>query len=114
MPRRVCHILGSAGHEGTGIANIILALKRHTDPVNYEISACFVGEDGPLVQAFSDARIPTTRVKWKHPSRDITGALNLLNHLRTSRFDVVHFHWGGPSLRRLARFVTKSKVVFHL
>ena len=111
--KRVCHILGTPALENTAIANIVLSLHRHIDPSRYELSACFVGTDGPLVHRFSDSGVSAKLIPWKHPSRDIRGALLLAGWLGSQRFDIVHFHWGGPTLRRLVRAMT-SKVVLHL
>src|SRR4051812_36664697 len=99
MKKRVCHVLGSSGHEGTGIAKIVASLHRHIDPERYETSACFVGGNGPLVENFVGRGIPIEVVTWKHPSRDVAGAVRLARYLRSERFDVIHFHWGGPTLR---------------
>lgn len=114
MPRRICHILGSSGHEGTGIARIVASLHQHLDAEKYQLSACFVGTDGPLADKFQGLRIPTRVIEWHHPSRDILGSVRLLRFLRNERFDVLHFHWGGPTLRRMARLVTDARIVLHL
>jgi len=114
MPRKVCHILGSSGEDATGIANIVATLQRHTDPAQYDLSVCFVGGDGPLVSRFRALGISTTIVPWQHPSRDVAGALALIRELRRERYDLLHFHWGGSTLRRLAGMATGAKVVLHL
>jgi glycosyltransferase involved in cell wall biosynthesis len=114
MTRKVCHILGTAALEGTGIAKIVSGLHKYIDHEKYELAACFVGEAGPWVEKLSCQEIPTEVVKWKHPSRDVVGALRLLRYLRSQDFDIIHFHWGGPKLRRLVRGLTRSAVILHL
>jgi glycosyltransferase involved in cell wall biosynthesis len=114
MRRKVCHILGTAAVEGTGIAKIVSGSYRHIDRKNYELTACFVGEDGPLLKELSFQAMPVHLVKWKHPSRDVAGALRLLRYLRSQNFDIVHFHWGGPTLRHLVRSFTSSATILHL
>jgi glycosyltransferase involved in cell wall biosynthesis len=32
----------------------------------------------------------------------------------TSRYDLIHFHWGGPALRRIGKTIGGAKIVFHL
>lgn len=114
MSVRVLHILGDSRQEGAAIARIVRSLHRHTPSSDFEISACFVGGDGPLSEEFKRERIPTRVIRWKHPSRDVFGALRLASFLAASRFDLLHFHWGGPSLRRIGKLVSGAKVVFHL
>jgi glycosyltransferase involved in cell wall biosynthesis len=114
MKRSVCHILGSAHLETTGIAKIVAGLNQHIDRDKYELTVCFVGKPGPLVEQIAALKIPTKIVKWRHPSRDLTGALRLVRYLRSADFDLIHFHWGGPKLRTFARWFTKSAIVLHL
>src|SRR5437879_914480 len=110
MPRRVLHILSDADWGGTGIARIVSAIACGIDPQKYEIRACFIGKDGPLVEEFQKQGIPTSVVKWRHPHRDPVGLLRLWWRLRKERFDVVHLHWGG----RAVRIACNAKVLLHL
>jgi glycosyltransferase involved in cell wall biosynthesis len=114
MPIRVLHILGDSRREGTAIARIVQSLCRHTSHSDFELAACFVGADGPLNEEFKRCGIPTRVIAWKHPSRDILGTLRLASYLSSSHFDVLHFHWGGPRLRRIGKLASGAKVVFHL
>src|SRR5437588_12123383 len=113
MARRICHILESSGREGMGIARIVASLHKHIG-AEYQATACFVGNDGPLVKEFDGLGIPTIVISWKHPSRDIAGALGLAGYLQREDFDLLHFHWGGAMLRRLAQLVSTSKIVLHI
>src|SRR6201999_3105635 len=98
----------------TSIARIVASLHRHIPRSEFDISACFVGQHGPLVEEFAGLGIPTRVIRWKHPSRDITGALRFAAFVSGSRFDVIHFHWGGPTLRRISKTVAGARVVLHL
>src|SRR5258708_7458450 len=112
-PRRVLHLLGSSGHEGTGIARIVSTLALGTDPQRYVTSAYFFGQPGPLSQDFEEKGIATRIIKWRHPSRDPIGFFAFWNHLRKESFDIVHVHWGGRGIRALVRG-SGAKVVLHL
>lgn len=114
MRRRVLHVISDSGQSGTSIARIVASLHRHIPHSEFEICACFVGSDGPLCKEFSSIGMTTGVVSWKHPSRDLSGAMRLAAFLFSSKYDLIHFHWGGPSLRRLGRMVANAKVLFHL
>jgi glycosyltransferase involved in cell wall biosynthesis len=114
VPYRVLHVLWDSERAGTSIARIVASLHRHIPETDFEISACFVGRDGPLVSDFSGLGIPVRVIPWKHPSRDLAGAVRFATFLSRSRFDLIHFHWGGPKLRRMAKMIGGAKVVFHL
>jgi glycosyltransferase involved in cell wall biosynthesis len=114
MPLRILHILGDSSQEGTAIARIVQSLYRHMPREDFQIYACFVGRSGPLSEEFQRIGIPTHVVAWKHPSRDVAGAVRLASFLRSSRFDVLHFHWGGAKVRGLGKLVSGARVVLHL
>jgi glycosyltransferase involved in cell wall biosynthesis len=114
MKRRVCHILGTAALDGTGIVKIVSGLHQHIDHDKYELTACFMGEDGPLVDKLSRHGIDIKVIPWRHPSRDIRGAVQLLRYLRSQNFDIIHFHWAGPTVRTLIRWSTTSAIILHL
>jgi len=114
MPFRVLHILGDSRPEGTAIARIVRSLQQHMPSRDFEISACFVGSEGPLIAELTRAGIPTSVIPWKHPSRDFFGAIRFASFLATSHFDLLHFHWGGPNIRRVGKLVSGAKVVFHM
>jgi glycosyltransferase involved in cell wall biosynthesis len=111
--RRVLHLLGSSGHEGSGIARIVSTLALGTAPQGYVTSAYFFGEPGPLSKDFEQKGIPTRVIKWRHPSRDPLGFIAFWNQLRKESFDIIHVHWGGRGIRALARR-SGAKVVLHL
>jgi glycosyltransferase involved in cell wall biosynthesis len=114
MPRRVLHILGDAQYAGTGIARIVSALACGIDPKEYEISACFVGQPGPLAKQFQEQGIRTQVVQWRHPHRDLIGLVRLWWILRSERFEIIHLHWGGRGVRSVVRRASNAKIVFHL
>ncbi len=114
MLRRVLHVLSDSERSGTSTAKIVASLHRHIPRSDFEISACFVGRHGPLVEDFAANKIPTRIISWKHPSRDFTGALRFAANAFASRFDLIHFHWGGPSLRRIGKTIGGAKAVLHL
>ncbi|MCU1286859.1 MAG: hypothetical protein JWO13_3209 [Acidobacteriales bacterium] len=112
-PRRVLHLLGSSGHEGTGIARIASTLALGIDPNRYSTSVYFFGQPGPLSHQFQQTNIPATIIKWRHPSRDPIGLFTFWNTLRKESFDIIHVHWGGRFVRALAQR-TGAKVILHL
>jgi glycosyltransferase involved in cell wall biosynthesis len=113
-PHRVMHVIGGSGHECTGIARIVSALARGTDPQKCSLEACFMGSAGPLVEQFHREGIPTRVIRWRHPHRDPLGLLSFWRMVRNERFDIIHAHWGGRGFRWTARYGGKAKIVFHL
>ncbi len=114
MPKRVLHILGTAGQHGAGIAHLVRGLARGLDPQRYRIHALFLAGDGPLVSVLQQAGAQVSAVDWVRGARDPMGAWRFWRHLRNQQFDIVHVHFGGRSVFWLARAATGAKIVLHL
>jgi glycosyltransferase involved in cell wall biosynthesis len=114
MAHEVLHILGSAQPEGSSIARVVGALAHGLDPSRYRIHACFLAGDGPLVGVLERAGVPTCALDWWRGARDPVGAWKFWRRLRPLRIDIVHIHFGGRSVRSLARAATGAKIVMHL
>lgn len=110
---RVLHVLGSAGVDGTGIAGMVPALALQLDRGEFEFAACFLGAPGPWTARLGVAGVAAAEVPWEGPS-DIDGARRFWRYLRAQRPDLLHIHYGGRSVRWLARAATGAKVVVHL
>ncbi len=114
MPHRVLHILGTAQPEGTAIARIVGGLARSLDPERYRIHAWFLCGEGPLVGALEQAGARVSALEWWRGARDPAGAWRFWRRLRGQEFEIVHMHFGGRSVRWLARAGTRARIVVHL
>lgn len=105
-------MLGTAGVDGTGISNMVRVLAQRLDPAEFSLAACFLGAGGPWLARLHAAGVAAVAVPWSRP-RDVAGALRFWRFLRSQRVDVLHVHYGGRSVRRLARFATGAALVVH-
>jgi glycosyltransferase involved in cell wall biosynthesis len=112
MPIRILHVLGSSQVEATGIAEIVVAIASSLDRSKYLSEVVFLDRHGPLVARFEDRGIAAHIISWRHPHRDPFGYFRFWRFLAGHPYDIVHFHWGGNRLQRLAH--KRSKVVVHL
>jgi glycosyltransferase involved in cell wall biosynthesis len=107
------HVLGTAELQGTGISAMVKTLAENLDPAEFELSASFLGASGPWTQALQVSGVPAARVPWTRPT-DLAGAGRFWRHLRSRRVDVLHLHYGGRSVRWLARAATGARVLVHV
>lgn len=114
IPHRVLHILGTAQPEGTGIARIVAVLARGLDPERYRLHAWFLGGGGPLVGMLEAAGARVRALEWWRGARDPAGAWRFWRSLQGQGFEIVHMHFGGRSVRWLARAGTGAKILVHL
>jgi glycosyltransferase involved in cell wall biosynthesis len=114
MPQRVLHILGTAQSEGAGIVGIVEALAAGLDPTKYALHAIFLREGGPLTMRLSDAGVAVHAVRWCRGARDPAGAWRFWHTLRGLKFALIHQHFGGRSVRWLARKATGGGTLVHL
>jgi glycosyltransferase involved in cell wall biosynthesis len=110
---RVLHVLGTAEVAGTGISAMVRLLAAQLDPAEFQLSACFLGTGGPWVERLAAAGIATKTVPWSTPW-DVAGAARFWRHLRGQQVSLVHLHFGGRSIRRLARLATGARLVVHV
>ena len=114
MARQVLHILGSAQQEGTGTCQIVRSLALDLDPERYQVHALFLGGAGPLFGNLGEAGIDAHAIDWQQGWRDPRGAMRFWRLLRQQWFDIVHIHFGGRAVIRLARAASNAKIVRHL
>ncbi len=114
MAREVLHILGSAQPEGSSIARMVCTLARGIDPARYQLRALFLEGEGPLLGALERVGVQCSALTWWRGARDPAGAWKFWRRLRSLRVDLVHVHFGGRSVRRLARAATRGKIIMHL
>ena len=110
---RVLHLLATGESDAAAVGRVVGELARLSDRTRYAYSAWFLGVDGPLRAELEACGVEVARrpfAGW----RDVSVALSFLTALRRGRFDVVHCHTGGRSVRWLARFGTASAVVVHV
>ncbi len=114
MAHEVLHILGTAQPEGTGMARIVGTLARGLDPERFRFHAWFLAGEGPLVGMLEQAGVRASALDWSRGARDPAGAWRFWRRLRTQKFQIVHIHFGGRSVRWLVRAGTRAKIVVHL
>jgi glycosyltransferase involved in cell wall biosynthesis len=112
-PVRVLHILGTAEVSGTGISNMVRVLVEQLDRTEFQVAACFLGPGGPWTDLLNTAGVPAFEVPWSTP-RDVRGAYRFWKFLGSRPVDLLHVHYGGRSIRRLARIVTGAPLVMHV
>jgi glycosyltransferase involved in cell wall biosynthesis len=113
MAINVVHVLGTARAEGRSIAAVPSLLARRLDPERYRIYACFLGEEGPLLDQMAAAGVEVCTAPWAPPF-DLAGAARFWSALRARKFDLVHQHFGGRSVRWMARRTTGAPLIMHL
>ena len=96
------------------MARIVGGLARGLDPERYQIHACFLEGDGPLVGELQQAGVQASALDWWRGARDPVGAWRFWRSLRTQKFAIVHLHFGGRSVSLLSRAATQAKIVRHL
>ena len=114
MTYPVLHLLETAQPRGTGIARIVLALAAGLDSYRYALEACFVDGDGPLAEEFQEHGIPAHIVRWSGGARDPVGAMRFMRSLRGRQYSIIHQHFGGRSMRLVARRMAHAKILVHL
>jgi glycosyltransferase involved in cell wall biosynthesis len=108
----VLHVLGTAEAAGTGIAGMVRQLSQHLDADEFAVSACFLGSEGPWLATLRAAGVEANHTPWVNPL-DLSGAAGFARLLRSRRVDLVHLHYGGRSVRLLARWATGAPLVVH-
>jgi glycosyltransferase involved in cell wall biosynthesis len=111
--KEVLHILATAQPAGTGIARLVVELARRSDRERYHFSAWFLLEDGPLVTMLRSEGVDARVVRWRPSPRDPLGAIRFWRALHGG-YDIIHQHFGGPWVRRLARRASPAKILLHL
>jgi glycosyltransferase involved in cell wall biosynthesis len=112
-PIGVLHVLGTAEPGGTGISEMVRTLSKQLDPSEFELVACYLGTSGPWTARLNELGVAAFEVPWTSPT-DILGAWRFWRFLRSRRVDVLHIHYGGRSVRWLARAATGAGVIVHL
>lgn len=113
MPAEVLHVLGTAEPVGTSIAGMVRTLAERLDPCAYRLTACFLGQPGPWTTALNDSGVAAFVVGWPSPLH-LRGAHRFWKFLRSRRPDLLHIHYGGRLVRKLARAATGAPLVMHL
>lgn len=115
MPsRRVLQVLGTAQPAGTGIARIVRAVAAGLDPARYTVSVCFLDREGPLAGELRRLGLRVWTTPWDGTRRDPAGAWRFWRALRHERFDLIHQHAGGRSVRWLASSGKRTGTIVHL
>jgi glycosyltransferase involved in cell wall biosynthesis len=112
-PKNVLHILGSGERTATAQARVVLPLARGLDPQRFRLHAWFLAGEGPLGDEFQQAGIRVRAVPWQG-ARDLIGAWRFWQGLRAENFAILHQHYGGRSVRWLARLAGRPRILVHL
>jgi glycosyltransferase involved in cell wall biosynthesis len=107
------HVLGSAAPAGASIAGMVRAIAHGLDPEQYRLSACFLGDSGPWSSLLQRSGLRVVEARWLNPL-DVAGALGFWRALRSQPVDLLHVHYGGRSVRAVARAATVAPLLVHL
>jgi glycosyltransferase involved in cell wall biosynthesis len=113
QPTAVLHVLGTAEAGGTGISAMVRTLSEQLNPGEYALSVCYLGSPGPWTARLNAFGVPAFEVPWPAPT-NLRGAWRFWRFLRSRRVDVLHVHYGGRSVRWLARISTGAALVVHM
>jgi len=113
MPVDVLHILGTAEPAGASIAGLVRTLATQLDPRKYRLTTCFLGRPGPWTAILEAAGSKAFEIPWPSPL-DPVGAFRFWRFLRSRQVDLLHVHYGGRSVRRLAQLTTRAPLIVHL
>ena len=113
QPCTILHVLGTAQVEGTSIVAVPAMLARLLDPGRFRIHACFLEEDGPLVQNLEAGGVVVSRARWLRSS-DLVGTMRFARAVRHHGPDVIHQHFGGRAVRWVARRASGVPLIMHL
>jgi len=114
MAKQVLHILGTAQHEGAGVARIVRTLAEGLDPARYRIHALFLTGGGPLVDLLQPVCASSSAIDWSRGMLDPVGAWRFWHTLRRQHFDIAQLHSGGRSVSSLVRVATGARIVRHI
>ena len=92
---------------------MVADLARGLDPGRFRLLAWFTVGDGPLRAELESLGVPTRVVRWEGGWRDVAGALRFARALRGAGVELVHQHYGGASMRLLARRLAGAPVLLH-
>ncbi|MDX9703055.1 MAG: glycosyltransferase [Candidatus Auribacterota bacterium] len=87
-------------------------LIEHIDKKKFDVSACFLHQEGPMADIYRKSGIKTTVIGMKH-GMDIFGALRFRQFLKKEQFDIVHIQL--PNVITLAvAILTSPHVICHM
>ena len=111
---RVVHIFGSPEYENTALVRIFLALACNVPTDRYELSCCFLGRSGPLYDQVKKFGLNATVIPWDGTKGDLMGMWRFWKFLHRSDCRLLHVHFGGRTVRALARSATAAPLVMHV
>lgn len=114
MAHNVLHVLGTAQPHGSSIARIVGQLASGLTCQRYRIHAWFISDDGPLTAELQKAGVNVQVIRWRGGRRDPIGAWRFWRALCDKEFKIIHQHYGGRSVRWLARRGTHARIIVHL
>lgn len=114
MPIRILHLLKGADVSNTAASRIVLNLARHIDRQRHELSVWFLARGGPLAREMEAAGCRTRVFNLFRGSRQPMEALRFWRAVRSEAPAIIHQHFGGRSVRKLARWGCDGPVIVHL
>jgi len=112
-PSRVLHVLTAAHAQGASISRIVRTLGKVIPPHGYDLTAWFLGGDGPMADELRAAGLAVRTFDWSGARHDVVGALRFWCSLRRENFSIVHLHFGGRAVPFVVRSAQRTKIVFH-
>lgn len=114
MPYDVLHILDSGELAGCAIVRQVAAVVAGLDPLRYRMHAWFLAGGGPLVEELQSAGAKVRIFDWQKGIRDPFAAWRFWSALRQHKFEIVHQHFGGRSVRWAIRAASDATVIAQL
>ena len=112
-PSRVLHVLTAAHVQGASISRTVRTLAKAISPHGYDLTAWFLGGDGPMADELRAAGLAVRTFDWSGARHDVVGGLRFWRSLRSENFPIVHLHFGGRAVPFVVRSAQRTKVVFH-
>jgi len=111
--KRILHVMEKATPAGAAISRMVASLATAANEKDFFVQTCFLRPGGFLEQ-YKQWGIETTCVQWSGSAGDPLGTARFAAFLRSSEFSVIHLHTGGRFLTKMARFLTRARIVRHL
>jgi glycosyltransferase involved in cell wall biosynthesis len=92
---------------------MVRTLALGLDPREYQVDACFLGDAGPWSAALARVGVGVLAAPWSGPE-DLRGALRFWRAARSRSVDLLHVHYGGRSVRAVARLATGAPALVHV
>jgi len=89
-------------------------LAPKLDRQRYRMAAWFLAGDGPLTSELAAAGYNVHTFDWRLGARQPLQAFRFFSKVKAEAPTIVHQHYGGRSVRKLAKWASQSAIIVHL